>query len=318
MVPISCCKNSPFTRDVRSKKYYCKQHFTELFENRVRKVINHYNMLEQNDHIGFGYSGGKDSTVLLYILNKLKNRFQDCTITAITIDEGIDGYRNESIEITKKFSDKYNIPQVTVSFDDIYGASLDEIVKRKNEKEMTISACAICGILRRRAINFAARKINATKIVTAHNLDDEAQSILMNVLRGDSAKFMRLIRNPIKKYQMLIPRIRPFVHTSEPEIVLYAFANNLGYHSYPCPYSSSAMRNDIRLFLSEMEKKRPSTLLNIVKMHDSLIEYFPHSSNLEPPYLCRKCNEISTREICPVCQILETLEIKTVLKDFSN
>jgi uncharacterized protein (TIGR00269 family) len=310
MAPVHCCNNSTFTSDARSKNLYCKQHFTELIENRVKKVINQYNMLEQNDHIGFGYSGGKDSTVLLYILYKLNKRFPNCTITAITIDEGIDGYRNESIEITRNFSEKYNIPQVTISFDDIYGASLDEIMKRKKEKKITLSACAICGILRRRAINFAARKINATKIATAHNLDDEAQSILMNVLRGDSAKFIRLIRNPIKKYPMLIPRIRPFVQTSEPEIVLYAFANNLEYHSYPCPYSSSAMRNDIRSFLSEMEEKRPSTLVNIVKMHDSLMEYFPHSSNLDPPYFCKKCNEISTREICPVCHLLETLEIK--------
>ncbi len=306
---LKCCDNSSFTRDSRSKKIYCKSHFSELIENRVRKAINRYNMLESQDHIGLGYSGGKDSTVLLYILFKLKNRFPNCNITAITVDEGIEGYRDACIELTQRFTKHYQIPHVIISFHEIYGANLDEIVKRSKEQGITLSACAICGIFRRRALNLAARRVNATKIATAHNLDDEAQSILMNMLRGDARKFIRLHRVPIKKYKSLCPRIRPFVHITEPEIVLYAIAQKIKFHSYPCPYASSAMRNDIRTFLSEMEEKRPSALLNIVKLHDSLLEYFPQDSNLDPPFYCEKCGEISTHRICPVCLLMEKLNI---------
>jgi uncharacterized protein (TIGR00269 family) len=267
-------------------------------------------MLNSEDHVGLGYSGGKDSTVLLYILLKLKKRFPNCNITALTVDEGIKGYREGSIELTQKFTKQYQIPHVIVSFQDIYGATLDEIVKRSKKQRMTLSACAICGIFRRRALNFAAREVNATKIATAHNLDDEAQSILMNMLRGDTRKFIRLQRVPIEKYQNLCPRIRPFVYVTEPEIVLYAIAEELEYHSYPCPYASSAMRNDVRAFLSDMEEKRPSSLINILKLHDSLTNYFPQNSNLDPPFYCKKCGEISTHGTCPVCLLVEKLDIE--------
>ncbi|UCG89976.1 MAG: TIGR00269 family protein [Candidatus Heimdallarchaeota archaeon] len=314
MSQTNCCQDIPFTQDQQSKKVYCKKHFTERIEKRVRKTINKYTMLNREDHIGLGYSGGKDSTVLLNILVKLKKQFSQCNLTALTIDEGIKGYREECLELTKKITKKYQIPHVIISFKKIYGATLDQIVEESLSKKHALSACSICGILRRRALNYAARQINATKIATAHNLDDEAQSILLNLLRGDSNKFIRFSRFPIQKFQTLIPRIRPFVRITEPEIVLYAYVKDLEYHSYPCPYAFSAMRNTIRTFLSEMEEKHPSTLRNIVNLHDSISRYFPQMGNLEPPFLCQKCGEVSAHEICPICQLLDNLGFQNPLK----
>jgi uncharacterized protein (TIGR00269 family) len=302
-----CCTNQPFTRDPRSRKLYCKKHFTELIEQRVRKTINRYKMLNRFDHIGLGYSGGKDSTMLLYILNKIVERFPNCKITALTIDEGIEGYRDGCLELTKKITHSNNINHLIVSFKEIYGASLDEIVEESGARKHSLSPCSLCGILRRRALNHAARRANVTKIATAHNLDDEAQSIIMNMLRGDSSKFIRHSREPVLKYQILKPRIRPLVRITEPEIVLYTFANDLEYHSITCPYAPSAMRNDIRAFLSEIERKRPSTLINIVNLHDTLTKYFPHKSNLEPPFKCEICGEVSTHKKCSVCQLFDEL-----------
>lgn len=314
MSRLRCCHNSPFTQDSQSKKVYCKNHYVELIEYKVRKTINRYNMLDRDDHISLGYSGGKDSSVLLNILIKLQKRYPSCILTILTIDEGIKGYRDESLELTQKIAKKYQVPHVIMSFKKIYGATLDQIIKTSLDKKHSFSACAICGILRRRALNYAAKQVNATKIATAHNLDDEAQSILLNLLRGDSNKFIRFSRFPISKFKTLIPRIRPFVHITEPEIVLYAYAKNLEYHSYPCPYASSAMRNSIRTFLSGMEEKRPSTLRNIVNLHDSIGKYFPKTESLEPPFLCQTCGEISSYEVCPICQLFDDLGFENSLK----
>lgn len=262
-------------------------------------------MLNRNDHIGLGYSGGKDSTALLNILSKLRKNHPQCNLSVLTIDEGIKGYRDECLELTRKIAKKYRIPHIILSFKDIYGRTLDQIIDESRFKKQTKSACSICGILRRRALNYAARQANVTKIATGHNLDDEAQSILLNLLRGDSNKFIRFSRFPVQKFQTLIPRIRPFVHVTEPEIVKYVFAENLDYHSYPCPYAASAMRNNIRIFLSEMEEKRPSTLRNIVNLHDSISQFFPQMNEAVPPFLCQKCGEVSTHEVCPICQLLD-------------
>ncbi|MFX1515823.1 MAG: TIGR00269 family protein [Promethearchaeota archaeon] len=314
MSRIRCCYNTPFTQDPQSKKVYCKDHYIELIENKVRKAINRFNMLEQDDHIGLGYSGGKDSSALLNILIKLQKRYSRCNLTVLTVDEGIKGYRDECLELTKKIAKRYKVPHVIISFKNIYGVTLDQIIKTSLRKRHSLSACAICGLLRRRALNYAAKQVKATKIATAHNLDDEAQSILLNLLRGDSNKFIRFSRHPIAKFKTLIPRIRPFVHVSEPEIVLYAYAESLEYHSYPCPYASSAMRNNIRTFLSQMEKKRPSTLRNIVNLHDSISEYFPKEESLEPPFLCQTCGEISSYQICPICQLFEDYGLENILQ----
>ena len=264
-------------------------------------------MLERSDHLGFGYSGGKDSTVLLHLLTKLLKNYPDSKMTVITIDEGIQGYRDGCMELTKETTLRYNLNQIIVSFEDLYGASLDQIITKSVKSGKSLSPCAICGILRRRALNYGALKAGVTKIVTAHNLDDEAQSIIMNMLRGDSRKFMRYTRKPVKKFSSLRPRIRPLVSISEPEIVLYAYANNLIYHSVPCPYAHSAMRNDIRDFLMTMEKKRPSTLTNIINLHDAISQYFPQKGNLIPTQQCIVCNELTTQKVCPVCQLLSDL-----------
>jgi uncharacterized protein (TIGR00269 family) len=298
-----------------TKKYLCRQHFIELFEQRVKKSINKYKMLNKFDHIGLGYSGGKDSSVLLHILSKvILKRYSKNQITLITVDEGIKGYREGFLELTKKNSSKYNFTHKIVSFVDLYGATLDEIIDKSSKTGSSLSACAICGILRRRALNYGSQMAKVTKIATAHNLDDESQSIIMNLLRGDTGRFKRIIRTPIKKFPSLIPRIRPFVRISEPEIVLYAHANDLEYHAVPCPYAYTAMRNDIRRFLSEMEKKRPSTLINIVNVHDSLSQYFDSSEVTSTTYFCRVCKELTTQKICPVCQLFDTigLKIKTI------
>lgn len=314
MPQIKCCGSPPFTKDFHSKKVYCKTHFGELIENRVRRAINRYGMLNKDDHIALGYSGGKDSIALLNILYKLLKRFSYCELTAITIDEGIKGYRDECLKLTQKMTEKYQIPHIIMSFKSIYGASLDQIVEESRSKKQTLSECSICGILRRRALNYGARHVSATKIATAHNLDDETQSIMMNLLRGDYKKFIRLSRFPVHKFQSLIPRIRPFVGVTEPEIVLYAYAKDLEYHSFPCPYATSAMRNDIRTFLSMMERKRPSTLRNVLNLHDSIIQAFPQPVSLEPPFLCKKCGEVSTHDVCPICQLLDNLGFENPLE----
>ncbi len=307
----NCCSNPSYTKDPKTKKILCRQHFIQHFENRVKKSVLKYNMLTQDDHIGLGYSGGKDSTALLHLLSKvILSQHSNNKLTVITVDEGIEGYREGFLELTERLSSKYGLKHVIVSFFDLYGATLDEIVYKNSKSGSSLSACALCGILRRRALNYGSQIANVTKIATAHNLDDEAQSIVMNLLRGDAGKFKRITRFPKKKFPSLIPRIRPLVKVSEPEIVLYAHANSLEYHSVPCPYSSSAMRNDIRRFLSEMEKKRPSTLINIVNVHDSLSQYFTSSEITSTTYSCEICKEVTTQKICTVCKLLDRLNLK--------
>jgi tRNA(Ile)-lysidine synthase TilS/MesJ len=87
-------------------------------------------MLNFNDHLAVAVSGGKDSLSLLYIMAKLRKYRPKTTLTAVTVDEGIKGYRDEALEIAAKTCRELEVPHHIVSFKDLYGFTLDEVISR--------------------------------------------------------------------------------------------------------------------------------------------------------------------------------------------
>ncbi|MFX0091814.1 MAG: TIGR00269 family protein [Candidatus Hodarchaeota archaeon] len=266
-------------------------------------------MLSYGDHIGVALSGGKDSIVLLHILKK--NLKVNTQLTAIMIDEGIENYREDGLGKGYQAAAKEVVPLEVFSFKEIFGRTLDEVIKQAKKKNYPKAECAICGVLRRQALNISARKVGVDKLATGHQLDDEAQSIIMNIIRGDYIRLNRMSRVPIDKHSLFIPRVRPLVKVDESQIVLYAFAKNLEYEKAQCPYASSAMRNDIRVFLSQQEFLRTGTLRNIIRIHDlffSKPEELPQiPKNHEKVQICKECGEPSNKALCEACKILKFL-----------
>src|SRR5208283_2527636 len=92
----SACKSrEAFFHRQYSGETLCKKCFTLSIEAKVRATIAHYHMLNFDDHLAIAVSGGKDSLSLLHILAKQKRFRPKTTLTAVTVDEGIAGYRNE-------------------------------------------------------------------------------------------------------------------------------------------------------------------------------------------------------------------------------
>ena len=167
-------------------------------------------MLRFDDHLAVAVSGGKDSLALLYILAKLKKNRPKTILSAVTVDEGIVGYRNEALDIASALCRKLEVPHHVISFKELYGFSLDEIVikAQKNGKNQ-LTACAYCGVLRRRAINIGARQVKATKVATGHTLDDEAQTVMMNILRGDIARLAKEKPLSDEVHPLFVQKIKP-------------------------------------------------------------------------------------------------------------
>ncbi|MHA2363132.1 MAG: TIGR00269 family protein [Candidatus Hodarchaeales archaeon] len=279
----------------------CKSCFSLRVEKKVRKTINQYKMLHYGAHVAVGLSGGKDSVVLLNILRKVVHH--KTKITAIVVDEGIEGYRNEGVQIALDSAKKLNVQSTLSSYKEFYGIPLDNMVKKSPFGK---SSCAICGTFRRKILNFVAIKINADYLATGHNLDDEAESIQLNLLRGDPIRFTRLDRFPKKVNPKFIPRIKPLVFISQPEIVYYALANKLNYHESTCPYAYQARRNFIRIFLSDQEKRHPGTLINIVRTQDQLLKLLKRvKSPFKDVYECKVCGDPTDNEgVCMSCRLL--------------
>lgn len=107
----------------------------------------------------------------------------------LSVDEGIAGYRDDSLETVKRNEEQYQIPLKIVSYKDLYGWTMDEIVKQIGTK----NNCTFCGVFRRQALDRGAMLIGANKVATGHNADDMAETVMLNLLRGDLPRCVNCI-----------------------------------------------------------------------------------------------------------------------------
>ena len=287
---------------------FCEQHFLEFFEKRVRKTLRKYGLVKRGEKLAVGVSGGKDSVTVLYMLNKILGKGNE--ITAVLIDEGIPGYRDKALKVAEKNCSEIGVQYETFSFKEMYGTTNSEIMKKIAGNKELGSSCAFCGVLRRNALNAAALKLKADKLVTGHNLDDEVQSILMNFFENDWKRMVRLgaVAGGSKSKEF-VPRIKPLYETPEQEIV--AFVNFTGLKVYSeecCPFSWQAKRNEFRTMLDKMETKFPGTKYSILQSFKTIKPKLSVSDFAGELKKCGKCGNPTSGEICRVCIQLEKIK----------
>jgi len=268
-------------------------------------------MLKEDDRIAVAVSGGKDSLCMLHILHSIEQKFPKSELIVVTVDEGIRNYREEALEIAKESARKLNLEHFIVSFRELYGKTLDELVHElslNTSKKMT--ACAYCGVLRRRALNHAALEVKADKLAVAHNLDDEAQTTLLNLIRCDVPRLLRTGPVVPSAHEKFVTRIKPLRDISEKETTLYVYFRNIPLHTLPCPYAQYALRNDVRNFLNEMERKHPEIKYNILKSADQIREIAGDKTR-KKLLSCELCGAPSSSRICKTCQILAQISNPT-------
>lgn len=281
--------------------HLCGEHFKNYVEKRVKREIRKQIDLHPGDGIAVAVSGGKDSMVTLHMVEEVFGGRGDIPITAITIDEGIAGYRPPSVEIVKKFCSEKNIDFRLRSFSEL-DLTMDEIAGVSGEN----SPCTYCGVFRRKLMNDEARKAGAKYLATGHNLDDMAQSVMMNFVRGDIERLARL--GPHTKVQPgLVPRFLPLRMIPEKESLLYAIVSDIPFWDGTCPYWQEALRNQYRDVVDNLENRSPGTKFSILSSYDQLRPMFGseiQSAELRP---CN-CGEPTVGGRCKACEFTETLK----------
>jgi len=303
-----CKRRDAFFFRPYSGERLCKKCFVESVEAKVRGTIGKYGMFSFDDRVAVAVSGGKDSISLLHILAKTERAHPKSSFVAVTVDEGIQGYRDEALEIAAANCKTLGIEHHVVSFKELYGFTLDEIVTRagvKGERELT--ACAYCGVLRRRAINVAARDVCADKVATAHTLDDEVQTSLMNIFRGDILRLAREKPVTDEVHPRLVRKVKPFCEIPERESTLYAYVRKIRFQDTPCPYASEALRNDIRAMLNRMEEKRAGTKFAVFKSMERIRPALDEVVKKDDFKECVECGEPSSSGLCRACELLRAL-----------
>ena len=294
MPPRTCeiCNNAR-AQILRPKNHarICAPCFIDIFEGEVAEVVESTSLFKRGERVAIGASGGKDSTVLASVLKTLNDRQGwGLDLVLLSVDEGITGYRDHSLEAVKRNSAELGLPLKIVSYEELYGWSMDQVVAQVGKK----GNCTYCGVFRRQALDRGAAMLGVGHVVTGHNADDCAETVLMNLLRGDLPRLSRATSIVTSTPSMSRPkpeanrdgngvsftnvkRSKPLMYAYEKEIVLYAHHKKLDYFSTECIYSPEAFRGSARTLIKNLERIRPESILDIVRSGIDMAKLVPNA-----------------------------------------
>ncbi|KAI1387754.1 adenine nucleotide alpha hydrolases-like protein [Hypoxylon trugodes] len=258
----------------RPKNYQklCKGCFIQIFEDEVHHTITSSQLFYPGETVAIGASGGKDSTVLASVLKTLNERHNyGVNLILLSVDEGIKGYRDDSLETVKRNAVQYDMPLKIVGYGELYGWTMDQVVETIGKK----GNCTYCGVFRRQALDRGAKMLGIKHVVTGHNADDVAETVLMNLLRGDLPRLSRSTSIVTGSDASEVKRSKPLKYSYEKEIVLYAHHKNLDYFSTECIYSPEAFRGSARSLIKNLERVRPSAILDVVRSGEDMARLVP-------------------------------------------
>lgn len=199
-----------------------------MLEEKVRKTIREYNLIEKNDSIVVGVSGGPDSMTLLSILLKLKEEF-NLKIYVAHVNHMLRENAIKDEEYVKEFCEKNNIEIF------IKKANISEIAKKEK-----IGLEEAGRNIRYNFFEEVLKNTKSNKIAIAHNLNDKAETIIMNTLRGSGISGLKGIEAKRKKY------IRPLIEIERYEIEKYCIENEINPRHDESNDDNTYTRNKIR------------------------------------------------------------------------
>jgi cytoplasmic tRNA 2-thiolation protein 1 len=305
-----CGAESFYTRRY-SGEVLCASCFQQSIVEKTRRTISRYGMLRYGEKVGVAVSGGKDSLSLLHVLNSIggDGRYK---LVVLTVDEGVRGYREESIEHSADLTRTLGLEQVVVSYKELYGFDLDTALAWGGERE--VSSCSMCGVFRRRAIDEAAVRAGVDVIATAHNLDDYVQTFMMNLMHGDVDR-LGWLDPQAAEGPFPLRRVKPFMEIYEEEVALYAHLSGLPFQSASCPYMREGLRSEVRDYLNELEGKHPGMKNTLLRSSLAITSGFTGGESKKRSN-CTKCGMMSSGAVCSVCRMKELVEQHT--KSYAN
>ena len=286
----------------------CGAHLADSVRKKVSKALREQLHLPKGKHttILVAISGGKDSAVLLERIHDNLNQRRDVTIVGGCVDEGIEGYRPPSLECARELCESLGVRFETVSYPELGFKEMDEVAQKIIEKKDKKAPCSYCGVFRRQGINHLAERVGADVIALGHNLDDMAQTIMMNMQNGDIERTLRLAPHTDTPIEGMAPRIVPLRWVPEQEIHLYALHKKLPIHHEECPHGDGALRFRHRETIAKMEADVPGTRHGLLRMADDikkLRKMAGSSLSSVKPINCPECGQVCSGSVCKACEM---------------
>jgi len=313
------CDREAVMHAAYSGAHLCERHLFESVERRVRRRVREDDMLpddatpEDPETWVIGLSGGKDSVVLTDIIEETFAEDPRVELVALTIHEGIEGYRDESLAACEELVAERDVRHEVVAYADEFDVEMDDVA---DDDPLDMAPCAYCGVFRRDILARYAEEYDADKLLTGHNLDDEAETALMNIFEGNVeqvAKHFDASLGPFDERtpkEDMIPRAKPLRDVPEKEVALYAQLRDLPVHMEECPHASEAFRGEIQDLLLKLEENHPGTRHSIMAGYEELAglaadEYGDEDADVGE---CEECGAPTTRDRCRKCALVEAVD----------
>ncbi|MGX4598136.1 tRNA 2-thiocytidine biosynthesis TtcA family protein [Faecalimicrobium sp. JNUCC 81] len=215
--------------------------------SKARQAIQDFDMIQDNDKVAVGLSGGKDSLTLLHILKNYQ-RFspQKFELIAITLNPG--GVDNSPL---------YKLcEELDVEFHEVQTDIKEIVFDIRKEK----NPCSLCANLRRGALNSTAKELGCTKVALGHHKDDAIETFLMSmVYEGRVSCFSP--KSTMDKQNITI--IRPMIYIEEWMTKKATKEYNYPVIENPCPADGLTKRQDIKELVARLNKEIPGAKKNI-------------------------------------------------------
>lgn len=210
--------------------------------SKTRQAINDFNMIEENDKIAVGLSGGKDSVTLLHILKNFQ-RFSPVKFELIAITLNPGDVDNGPLHKLCK--------EIDVPFYEIQTDIAKIVFDIRNEK----NPCSLCAKLRRGALNDAAQKLGCTKVALGHHKDDSVETFVMTMFYEGRINCFSP-KSYMEKYNLTI--IRPMVYIDEYMIKKAVKNYNYPIITNPCPADGHTKRQDVKELIKNLNSNFPN------------------------------------------------------------
>ena len=222
----------------------------------IRKADKAYKLIDENDRIAIGVSGGKDSMLLLYCMRKYQDvaaRFDNkhFEIVGIHLEMGFSNMNfDEVVAFCKKESiEYYDIP-----------TRMYDILKLNNNEDDTLK-CSLCSKFKKGAVIKEAKRLHCNKTAFAHHADDAIETLLLNMIYGG-----KIATFAPKMYltDSDMTFIRSFVYCHEDIISQTASSINLPIVKSTCPNDGFTKRQDIKELVNQIYSTYPSARNNLL------------------------------------------------------